>query len=107
MNNSSDRKCSNTHPATSAKSPDSVSPASSNPPPPGRWLPNLHLDTADKEICENGGWLTDKHIKAAQDLLKQQFPDVGGLQPTVYGQTGQWDIMAGEGVQILNESNSH
>ena len=48
MNKSSGWKCSNTHPATSAKSPDSVSPASSNPPPPGRWLPNLHLDTADK-----------------------------------------------------------
>ena len=101
------RKCSNTHPATSVKSPDSVSPASSNPPSPGRWLPNHHLDTDDKEICENGGWLTDKHVKAAQDLLKQQFPDVSGLQPTIYGQTGQRDIMAGKGVQILNESNSH
>ena len=58
-------------------------------------------------MCESGGWLNDKHMKAAQDLLKRQFPGVSGLQPTIYGQTGQWDIMAGEGVQILNESNSH
>ena len=42
--------------------------------------------------------------KAAQDLLKQQFPGVSGLQPTVYGETGQWDIMTSEGIQILNES---
>ena len=31
----------------------------------------------------------DKHIKAAQDLLKMLFPGVSGLQPTVYGPTGQ------------------
>ena len=32
---------------------------------------------------------------------------MGCLQPTVYGETGQQDIMISEGVQILNKCDSH
>ena len=30
-----------------------------------KWLPELGLNINDKEIVEEGGWLTDKHIQAA------------------------------------------
>ena len=71
------------------------------------WLPDLHLNTTDKEILTGGGWLNDKHIMAAQLLLKKQFPHVHGLQPTILSQNNGWSIMKEGGVQILNENNLH
>ena len=70
------------------------------------WLPDLHLNTTDKEILTGGGWLNDKHM-AAQLLLKRQFPHVHGLQPTILSQNNGWSIMKEGGVQILNENNLH
>ena len=71
------------------------------------WLSHLFLDQRDKEECENGDWLTDKHMWAAQHLLKKQFPHLSGLQLTILKETGQWDIMASDGIQILNQTNTH
>ena len=54
-----------------------------------------------------GDWLTDKYIWAAQHLLKKQFPHLSGLQSTFLKDIGQWDIMASDGIQILNQTNTH
>ena len=37
-------------------------------------------------------WLNDQHITATQHLLKQQHPDVSGLQPTTVQLTRTFDI---------------
>ena len=53
-------------------------------------------------------WLNDRHIAAAQYLLKQQHPDVSGLQPTVLQLTRTFDIHRDcEFVQCLNVSSNH
>ena len=71
----------------------------------GKWLPELFLRADDKKLIETGDWLTDRHITAAQMLLKKDFPHVDGLQVTLLAETGGWNILVNEGVQILNDSN--
>jgi len=71
----------------------------------GKWLPELFLRADDKKLIETGDWLTDRHITAAQVLLKKDFPHVDGLQVTLLAETGGWNILVNEGVQILNDSN--
>ena len=46
--------------------------------------------------------LTDKHIDAAQELLKKQFPRVQGLQCTLLSQSQTFEIQTGDFAQILN-----
>ena len=41
------------------------------------------LYQSDKDILLGEGWLNDQQIYIAQCLIKKQFPNVGGLQPTV------------------------
>ena len=72
-----------------------------------KWIPTLLLDEGDKKILEGGRWLNNKHMYAAQHLLKSQFPHISGLQPTVLGKAHQWAVMTSEGVPIINQSNSH
>ena len=38
---------------------------------------------AYKDAIENNEMLNDKHIQAAQNLMKKQFPQLGGLQSTL------------------------
>ena len=45
------------------------------------WCPDSHLDQEDRHVLIHNKWLSDKHIYAAQILLKKQFADIGGLQP--------------------------
>lgn len=71
------------------------------------WHPRLLLSQNDKEILQGGETLTDKHIDAAQRLLKKQFPNIHGLQSPTLQETNQWDVMRAEGVQILNENSNH
>ena len=40
------------------------------------------LILAEKEILINGQWLNDLHVNAVQHLVKNKFPQVGGLQNT-------------------------
>lgn len=37
------------------------------------WLPHLHLGLNEKEILEQNQWLTDRPMRAANKLLKEQF----------------------------------
>ena len=44
---------------------------------------------------------------SCQHLLKKQYPHLSELQSTVLKETGKWDIMASDGIQILNQTNTH
>ena len=65
------------------------------------------LTVFDKEVVGSGEWLSDKHIHAAQQLLKQQNPCVGGLQDPMLQNTHTFEVQEGEFVQILNLGRSH
>ena len=45
----------------------------------------LNLD--DKNAILLGDWLTDKHISAANQLLKRGFPQCKGLDNAILGKT--------------------
>ena len=47
------------------------------------------------------------YIDAAQGLLKNAYPDIGGLESVSLGQTLAFTIQRGEFVQVLNVSNNH
>ena len=51
------------------------------------------------------GWLTDKHIRAAQTLLREKFPGISGLQDTCIVSAYQGCVMALERVQIHHLHN--
>ncbi len=46
-------------------------------------------------------------IDVAQELLKEHFPEIGGLQRTTLGQTLAFAVERGEFVQILNLRDNH
>ena len=50
------------------------------------WVPELDLRFLDKDILEKDGLLSDRHMSAAQKLLKSQFPGVQGFQSTLFSQ---------------------
>jgi len=54
-----------------------------------------------------GQWLNDDLIIATQNVLKEQFPEVGGLQASSLAQKLAMDPQPGEFVQVLNVSQSH
>ena len=44
------------------------------------WIPTCNLNINDKNLIDDpSGWLNDKIINAAQDILKSQFNTVKGL----------------------------
>ncbi len=53
---------------------------------PKPWLPlnGIELTQADKTAIVSGDQLTDKHINFAQEIMKKQFSNIGGLEPTYY-----------------------
>ena len=64
-------------------------------------LDHLRLNDKDMQILSRGGWLTDKHINAAQHLLASQY-GTNGLQDTLplyYKRT--WASSSQDMVQIL------
>ena len=71
------------------------------------WLKccKISLYQQDKNTLLNG-WLSDIHINAAQAMLKQQFNDCGGLQPTYY-QLKKPLVQVENAIQILHIQNNH
>ena len=67
----------------------------------------VSVDDEEKRIIKEGGWLNDKHIEAANILLRKQFPSVVGLQSRVLGQTFAFDICQRPFIQILNVQGNH
>ena len=72
------------------------------------WLLSLDLSHKDKEILLSPtAWTTDTIVNAAQLLLRQQFPQLPGLQDVSLGQTMAINVCASEFVQILHTSQDH
>ena len=46
------------------------------------WLPELNLTLKDRNVITKIEWLSDKHMLAVSNLLKQLFPQINGLQDT-------------------------
>ena len=67
------------------------------------------IKLSKKEISDIGcqRMLTDKHINAASDMLKREFPDTRGLQPTLLGQNLSFEVVEPPFVQILHVGNNH
>ena len=69
---------------------------------------SIRLTNEDKETLMTKEWLNDNHISAAQSLLKQQHPDVSGIQPSTLQYTQMFDIHSNrEFVQCLNLADNH
>ena len=58
-------------------------------------------------LAKDGNWLTDIHISKACQLLKSQFPDVLGFQPSVLCENSSFKRIEGSYVQIINTDASH
>ena len=72
------------------------------------WLPDFQLYQSDRDILLSPtGWLSDTIVNAAQQLLKQQFPELCGLQSVVLGLLLSFDIQRGEFLQIINTTHQH
>ena len=70
------------------------------------WIKELGLKKVDRKILQQKSMLNDRIINAAQKLIKNQFPQVGGLQDPVLSQTS-FECCPGEGVQIHHTGNTH
>ncbi|XP_033632422.1 uncharacterized protein LOC117294015 [Asterias rubens] len=75
--------------------------------PSNFWLNELRLNARDVEILDNGEWLTDDHISAAQTLLRRQFPAMSGLQEPALGEILQFQHMNSDGVQVMLNGGGH
>ena len=52
------------------------------------WVPELNLTLKEKLVLESpDGMLTDKHMDAANRLLRSQFPHLQGLQSSLISQS--------------------
>ena len=74
------------------------------------WVPSLGLRKEDESILQNNGtWLNDSIINAAQDLLHRQFPYVNGLVNSlcVASKKSAPCPLTGIGIQIHNSGNMH
>ena len=69
---------------------------------PQPWLhvSNINLSLVDKNILSSGDLMNDKHINAAQILLKNQFPEACGLMDTLIVS----NQLSGEGLPNINSS---
>ncbi|XP_066278835.1 polycystin-2-like [Branchiostoma lanceolatum] len=72
------------------------------------WIPNLKLTAEDKAVLLSNDMLTDKHIHAAQMLLRRQYPGLEGLQDTAVGASPYgYTRVSGEGLQIHHAGILH
>ena len=83
------------------------------------WIQELTLFPSDRKLSINGRWLSDAVITAGQKLLKDSYPHIGGLQPTILGMTLAFEVQRilgmtlvfevqrGEFVQVLHINDNH
>ena len=71
------------------------------------WRKDLMLFDEDKTALLQGKWLTDGIMSAGIKLLREQFPNVKGLQSTSLAMHSGFEIQRGEFVQCLNVYDSH
>ena len=60
----------------------------------------LDLNYCDKVAIETGAMLNDKHMYAAMKMLKRQFPDIDGFQPTILCQNDGFSPITKDGKQV-------
>ena len=60
-----------------------------------------------KEKLTSGQWLEDDHIKLAQDLLKDEHPNLDGFQSTLLSQNNGFRPVRGDALQIHHINNNH
>lgn len=66
------------------------------------------LRAEHKEALSSNKWLNDYHIACAQTLLKSQFPQLGGLQPTIgQGKYLKQLPMDCDSIQVLFIAGNH
>ena len=70
-------------------------------------MSELSLNLDDKNAILLGDWLTDKHISAANQLLKKGFSQCKGLDNPILGENFSFPILRGEGVLMLHVDKSH
>ena len=76
--------------------------------PPAMWISSLNLSQKDKEVLLSPtAWITDSIVNAAQQLLREQFPQLPGLQDVSLGLTVAFNIMPAEFLQVLHTSQDH
>ena len=56
---------------------------------------------------QQGDWLTYTHISWAQEILKTQFPHLGGLQCIMLSQNNGFSVVHGEAIQIHHINKNH
>ena len=67
-----------------------------------------HLDQKDVTILSSPtGWLTDKHMSVANQILQRDHPLADGLQDTLLQQNLAWQQPTSQYVQILHVNKSH
>ena len=75
---------------------------------PKEWLASFHLTQLDQNaLLSPVGWITDTLIDASQQLLRQQFPVLPGLECVDLGLVMNFSVQPGEFLQILNTSHHH
>ncbi len=82
----------------------------SKPEPTDLWttIDEYLLLNRDKVTLMSNDWLTDRHIGAAQYLLKRQHPNISGLQNTTLQYTRTFDVHGSrQFVQCLHVFDSH
>ena len=68
---------------------------------------NIKLYQTQKRILESSEWVDDVIINASQNLLRQQHPEIGSLQPPVLATQLSMEPQRGEFVQIVNIGRNH
>lgn len=69
-------------------------------------LQQKYRNTLCRQV-KKGNWLTDKHIDAANWLLKIQFPDAIGLYSPLLGQNMSFPVTHDPCIQILHVVGNH
>ena len=70
------------------------------------WIRNLFLKCEDRQIPKTSRKLNDCHINAAQQLLKEQFPNIDDLQDPLMSQLS-FNPSVNEGIQIHPTEQCH
>ena len=78
-------------------------------PSPAQWckVAGIQLNETHKKILQSSRWVDDLTITASQNLLQQQHPQVGSLQPPLLATQLALEPQGGEFVQIVNICNNH
>ena len=71
-----------------------------------KWLRinKIDLYQSDKDALTDNQWLNDQHMSVAQTLIKQQYPHISGLMPTII--QGR-NPLPKDSLQILHTDGDH